>query len=35
MMMDRSPIRAVHMLKSGMMITVDANEGFIYNGIKA
>ena len=34
MMMDRS-YQAVHMLKSGMMITVDANEGFIYNGIKA
>ena len=34
LMMDRS-YQAVHMLKSGMMITVDANEGFIYNGIKA
>lgn len=34
MMMDRS-YQAVHMLKSGMMITVDANEGFIYNGIKS
>ena len=27
--------QAVHMLKSGMMITIDADEGFIYNGIKA
>lgn len=34
MMMDRT-YQAVHMLKSGMMITVDADEGFIYNGIKA
>lgn len=34
MMMDHT-YRRVHMLKSGMMITVDADEGFIYNGIKA
>lgn len=34
MMMDHT-YQAVHMLKSGMMITVDADEGFIYNGIKA
>ena len=32
--MDRTD-QAVHMLKGGMTITVDADEGFIYNGIKA
>ena len=31
--MDRTE-QAVHMLKSGMTITVDADKGFIYNGVK-
>ena len=31
--MDRTD-QAVHMLKSGMVITVDADDGFIYNGAK-
>ena len=33
LILDRT-YQAVHMLKSGMMITIDADEGFIYNGIK-
>ena len=31
--MDRTE-QAVHMLKNGMTVTVDAKEGFLYNGIK-
>ena len=30
--MDRT-YQAVHMLKSGMFVTVDADQGFIFNGM--
>ena len=33
LILDRTE-QAVHMLKSGMTVTVDADEGFIYNGVR-
>lgn len=33
LLMDRS-YQAVHMLKSGMLVTVDADNGFVFNGMK-